>query len=97
MTSKRIISILSIVCLTLATQYSYSKSSTSKKKTKNAVAKTDKSEVKTKETPYSKVFKDKKGVVSKKGFIVLHKIDDKIYMEVADSLVGSEVDRKSVV
>ena len=55
-----------------------------------------------KQTPYEKLFKDKKGQCLK-GMFTVHKVDGKVYFEVPerllgrDMLLGSTVDRKSVV
>lgn len=49
-----------------------------------------------KESDYDKLFKDKK-VKTVKGFITLHKADDKVYMEIPDSILGKDLMLMSVV
>lgn len=54
-------------------------------------------------TAYDKLFKGKKGVVHKKGVMTIHKVEDKIYLEVPvgifghDLLVDTHIDRTSDV
>lgn len=56
-----------------------------------------------KATAYDKLFKGKKGVVHKKGVMTVHKVEDKIYLEVPvgifgrDLLVDTHIDRTSDV
>ena len=56
-----------------------------------------------KATAYDKLFKGKKGVVHKKGVMTIHKVEDKIYLEVPvgifgrDLLVDTHIDRTSDV
>lgn len=42
-------------------------------------------------TPYQKLFKDKKEVQTVKGLFTLHRIDDKIYFELPDSIIGRQM------
>lgn len=48
------------------------------------------------ESDYDKLFKDKK-VKTVKGFVTLHKADDKVYMEIPDSVFGKDLMMVSVV
>ena len=79
-------------------------------KTENVVGKeekglsdTTKTVVKKGATPYDKIFKGKKNHVCKKGFITIHLIDQKIWLEIPygvfgrDLLVSSWIDRTSDV
>jgi hypothetical protein len=41
-------------------------------------------------TPYDKIFKGKKNVITKKSVITIHKIEDKIYLEMGKELFGRQ-------
>ena len=72
-------------CLTIPVQESCAAGK--KKKKKSETEKVD--SVKT--TAYDKLFKDKKGVVHKKGVMGVHKAEDKIYLEVPFGIFGRDL------
>lgn len=59
------------------------------KKKKKETADTVKAAPKT--TPYDKLFKGKKGVVHKKGAMTIHKVEEKIYLEVPFGIFGRDL------
>ncbi len=88
---------LVIGSLTIPAQESLAAGKKKKKETADSVKTTPEA------TSYDKLFKDKKGVIHKKGLMAIHKVEQKIYLEIPfdlfgrDFLVDTYVDRTSDV
>ena len=88
---------LVIGSLTIPVQESFAAGKRKKKETVDSVKTAPKI------TAYDKLFKGKKGIVHKKGVMTIHKVEDKIYLEVPvgifgrDLLVDTHIDRTSDV